>query len=133
MKARLIEVRELAPEVRHFVFEAEGTEPFVFRPGQFVSFSNEFGGRKVTRAYSMCSAPDGNRFELCLNRVKEGRFSPYLFDMRPGDPVEMGGPFGYFVIRDPGNDMVMVAAGTGVAPFRSMIRHWIRTGGGARP
>jgi NAD(P)H-flavin reductase len=79
-------------------------------------------GKKVTRAYSIASAPDGNRFELCLNRVQEGRFSPYLFEMHPGDLVEMRGPLGYFVPKNPFRDAVFVATGTGIAPFRSFLR-----------
>jgi CDP-4-dehydro-6-deoxyglucose reductase len=126
VKARLVESHELSPEVRHFVFEAVGVERFVFQPGQFVSFSSEVGGRRVTRAYSICSELNGNRLELCLNRVKEGRFSPYLFVMEVCDLVEMTGPHGFFTLKDPSSDMVMLAAGTGIAPFRSMIRHWIR-------
>ncbi len=120
-KARLLEFRDIAPEVRHFVFEVEGVERFDFRPGQFVSLSDEVGGRKVTRAYSLASPPNGNRFELCLNRVKLGAFSPYLFSLRPGGTVPMKGPYGSFTLREPIRDAVFVATGTGVAPFRSML------------
>ncbi len=121
LRARLIESREIAPEVRHFVFEAPEFETLAFLPGQFVSFSSVVRDKTITRAYSICSEPDGNRFELCLNRVKEGIFSPYLFEMRPGDTVEMRPPLGQFVLR-PGADAVMIATGTGIAPFRSILR-----------
>jgi len=121
MKAVLVETRELAPEVRHFVFEAE-TPKLDYVPGQFVSLSAELEGREITRAYSICSAPEGNRFELWLNRVPDGRFSPYLFALRPGEAVEAQGPLGFFTLREPPNDSVMVATGTGIAPFRAMLR-----------
>ncbi|HFB97840.1 MAG TPA: oxidoreductase, partial [Bryobacterales bacterium] len=120
-KARLLEFRDIAPEVRHFVFEVDEVERFDFRPGQFVSLSDEVGGRKVTRAYSLASPPNGNRFELCLNRVKLGAFSPHLFSLRPGGTVPMKGPYGSFTLREPIRDAVFVATGTGVAPFRSML------------
>jgi CDP-4-dehydro-6-deoxyglucose reductase len=119
--ARLIESREAGPDVRHFVFEAPELPVLAFRPGQFVSFNTEINGRKVTRAYSIASAPDGNRFELCLNRVREGLFSPHLFAMQPGGEVRMTGPLGYFVPRTPFRDSVFVATGTGIAPFRSFL------------
>lgn len=121
MKAHLIETRELAPDVRHFVFAAPEMEALAYQPGQFVSFSAPVNGRKVTRAYSLASAPAGNRFELCLNRVNEGLFSPYLFDLAPGAEVEMRGPLGYFVPKTPFGDSVFVATGTGIAPFRSFL------------
>jgi CDP-4-dehydro-6-deoxyglucose reductase len=122
MQARLIETRELTADVRHFVFEAgEGRLDFV--PGQFVSFSDVIGGKEITRAYSLASAPDGtNRFELCLNRVPDGFFSQRLFAMQPGETVQMREPLGMFVLRQPPRDSIFVATGTGIAPFRSMLK-----------
>ena len=42
-----------------------------FRPGQYVSLTGVVNGAPMTRAYSICSRPDGNRFELCLNQVDD--------------------------------------------------------------
>ena len=84
MQAKLIEWVEIAPGVRHFVFEALELERLEFAPGQFVSLTDAVASRNITRAYSIASAPgDGNRFELCLNRVDDGAFSPHLFDLSP--------------------------------------------------
>ena len=122
MQARLLESTELAPEVRRFLFDVPEVETLEFTPGQFVSFRGDVLGKAVTRAYSVASGPDGNRFELCLNRVKEGLFSPFLFELQPGQQVEMRGPLGYFVPRRPLRDSVLVATGTGIAPFRSFLK-----------
>lgn len=122
MIARLLESTDIGDEVRHFVFEAPDVEKIEFVPGQFVSLSSLFGEKKVTRAYSIASSPQANLFELCLNRVKEGRMSPRLFEMQVGDSVEFQGPLGYFVLRHPPADSVMIATGTGIAPFRSMLK-----------
>jgi len=108
--------------VRQFVFEAVDIEQFAFTPGQFVSLVHTFEGREITRAYSIASAPDGKRFELCLNRVKEGVMSPWLFEMHPGDEVTLSAPLGYFVLRNPGRDALFVATGTGIAPIRSILQ-----------
>jgi ferredoxin-NADP reductase len=124
MRARLVESREIGPEVRHFLFDVPETDKLEYTPGQFVSFSETVLGRQVTRAYSVCSAPNGNRFELCLNRVREGLFSPWLFEMAPGDDVDMSGPLGFFVPRQPFRDSVLIATGTGIAPFRAFLR-WV--------
>jgi ferredoxin-NADP reductase len=131
MRAELVQSREIAPEVRHFVFTAPDVESLTFTPGQFVSFSDIVDGRKVTRAYSLASAPAGNRFELCLNRVKDGLFSPHLFALTPGESVEMKGPLGYFVPKTPFRDSVFVATGTGIAPFRSFLGDATLLAGGA--
>lgn len=121
IRARLLNQKELAPEVHHFEFEVPGIETFHFTPGQFVSVVEQVDGKEVTRAYSIASPRDGNRFELCLNRVQEGIVSRYLFDLKPGDEVEMGEPLGYFTLRHPGRRAVFIATGTGIAPFRSML------------
>ncbi|MDP8979856.1 MAG: FAD-binding oxidoreductase [Acidobacteriota bacterium] len=125
MKAKLIRQSEIAPGVRSFVFEVPEVELLYFIPGQFVSFTETIQGKQITRPYSIASPPDSNRFEICLNRVEDGLFSPYLFDMQPGASVEMSAPLGYFVLRDPGRDCIFVATGTGVAPFRSMLHAWL--------
>jgi CDP-4-dehydro-6-deoxyglucose reductase len=123
MRARLVQSVEIAPDVRHFVFEASDVERLSFAPGQFVSFTDDVGGKRITRAYSVASAPDeSNRFELCLNLVTDGHLSPRLFSMQPGESVEMLPPLGQFVIRHPDRDAVLIATGTGIAPFRSILR-----------
>jgi CDP-4-dehydro-6-deoxyglucose reductase len=123
MEAKLIESREIAPGVRHFGFEALGVERLEFVPGQFTSFTDVIQGKKITRAYSLASAPSGtNRFELCLNRVEQGHLSPRLFEMQPGDRMEMREPLGMFVLRQPPRDSVFIATGTGIAPFRSFLQ-----------
>jgi len=123
MRARLIESHEIAPEVRHFLFEAEGVARLDYRAGQFVSLSADCGGKAVTRAYSLASAPHAdNRFELCLNRVEQGHISPKLFAMQPGDSIDMRPPLGMFVLRQPPREAVFIATGTGIAPFRAMLQ-----------
>ncbi len=125
MRAAILEFHDIAPEVRHFVFEVPGVEQLHFKPGQFVSFQEMVNGKKITRPYSIVSLPDGNRFELCLNLVHEGVFTPHLFAMQPGDSIEMSAPLGFFVIRDPAKEAVFIATGTGIAPFRAMTPEYL--------
>lgn len=47
--------------------------------------------------------------------------SNILFDLKPGDEVDMSEPLGYFTLRQPARRSVFVATGTGIAPFRSML------------
>lgn len=123
MQAKLIESFEIAPEVRHFIFEVPEVEKLNFTPGQFVSLNQIVNEKKITRAYSIASAPSNtNRFELCLNLVHEGILSPRLFEMKSGDTIEMRPPLGMFVLRNPPRDTVLIATGTGIAPFRSILQ-----------
>jgi ferredoxin-NADP reductase len=127
VRAKLIEWVEIAPGVRHFVFEAPQLERLEFVPGQFVSLTDSVASKAITRAYSIASAPGaGNRFELCLNRVDDGAFSPHLFDLSAGDVVNMQPPLGTFTLRQPLRDSLLVATGTGIAPFRSMLKAVLR-------
>lgn len=121
MKARLLATRELSPAVRHFEFELPERESFGFVPGQFMSLTGIINGDEITRAYSIASPPSGNRFALCLNEVEGGRFSPHLFSVEPGQEIDCSGPFGAFIFRRPLSDSILVATGTGIAPFRSML------------
>lgn len=125
MKAVLLSTRELAPDVHHFVFTVPELEQLHFKAGQFVSFTEMLAGKKITRPYSIASLPNGNQFELCLNLVQEGLFSPFLFHMKTGDTVEMSAPLGFFVIRNPAKEALLIATGTGIAPFRGMVPEYL--------
>jgi ferredoxin-NADP reductase len=125
MRAILDSWRELAPGVRHFEFSVPEVARLDFKAGQFVSLSADINGRNITRAYSVSSAPSGgNSFSLCLNLVPDGHFSPFLFALKQGESVAMQGPLGTFTLRDAAVDMVWVATGTGIAPFRGMLAAW---------
>jgi ferredoxin-NADP reductase len=123
VRAILLGSRELVPGTRHFEFEVEEPGVLRFSPGQFISVRHTFDGKEMTRAYSLASPPDGNRFALCLNLVLHGHFSSYLFDLAPGEAIEMAEPLGFFTLRDTHRDVVFIATGTGIAPFRSMLLH----------
>ena len=125
MKAIILEFHDIAPEVRHFVFEVPEVRQLLFKPGQFVSFSETLNGKKITRPYSIVSLPGGNRFELCLNLVHGGVFTPHLFEMKPGESIETSAPLGFFVVRDPSRVAVFIATGTGIAPFRAMAPDYL--------
>lgn len=125
MKATIVEFRDIAPEVRHFVFEVPEVQQLQFKPGQFISFKETIGEKKITRPYSIASLPDGNRFQLCLNLVHQGVFTPHLFALKAGDSLEMTAPLGFFTVRNPSKEALFIATGTGIAPFRSMTPDYL--------
>lgn len=123
MTATLLSYTDLATEIRHFIFKADDVDVLQFQPGQFVSLAGPVQGKEITRAYSLAAAPAGdNRFEICLNRVEDGIFSPFLFGLKLGERVEMKGIFGTFVWREPVMDSILVATGTGIVPFRALLQ-----------
>ena len=95
-----------------------------FTPGQFVSFEIEREAARfpATRAYSIASAATRRHaIELVVNRVPGGPGSEYLWGLRDGDRTSFKGPAGSFVLGNSSRDVLFVATGTGIAPFRSML------------
>jgi ferredoxin-NADP reductase len=112
----------------HFEFVLDQLESFPYAAGQFVSaVADDANGKQQTRAYSIASAANGNRFELCVNRVEEGFFSNHLADLPDlpiGATIDVHGPHGHFVLQEPVTDSILVATGTGIAPMRAFL-HWL--------
>jgi len=91
-------------------------------------------GTKVPtiRAYSMANYPE-EKGVILLNvsialpppgsdeNVPPGVVSSYLFNLKPGDPVTIAGPYGEFYAKDTDNEMVFIGGGAGMAPLRSHI------------
>jgi len=110
----------------HFVFVVDGLESFPYGAGQFVSaVAEDANGKMQTRAYSIASAANGNRFELCVNRVEEGFFSNHLADLPDlplGAEIQIHGPHGHFLLKEPVTDSILIATGTGIAPMRGFLQ-----------
>jgi len=84
----------------------------------------------TTRAYSMASYPE-EKDVIILNvrvatpppdkhgKVPPGIMSSYIFNLKPGDTIVASGPYGEFLARETGNEMVFIGGGAGMAPMRS--------------
>ncbi len=109
----------------HLEYALEDLPTFDFSAGQFLSAVAVDGrGKTQTRAYSIASAARENRFDFCINRVEGGFFSNYLIDMQEGEQVQVHGPHGHFVLKQPVTDSIFVATGTGIAPMRGFTQ-WL--------
>ncbi len=126
MTARVTRSILLSEKTKHIEFEILEKPQFDFIAGQFISVREpKADGKFVTRAYSIASDPTSNsNFDLCLNRVENGFMSNYLCDREVGDEVHLHGPHGHFVLHEELKDTIFISTGTGVAPFRSMLR-WL--------
>lgn len=83
-------------------------------------------GYQAQRSYSIASAPEDDHVMLTVERLENGEVSPYLVEeLRPGDELELRGPVGgYFIWEQSlGGPLFLVAGGSGLVPFRSMLRH----------
>jgi ferredoxin-NADP reductase len=127
-EARLVAARALSPSVRELTFERTDGAPVAFEAGQWVSLvlpprASKDGSTELRRSYSIASAPDGSpRFDLAITRVATGAGSPYLHAMQLGETLTAIGPQGFFTRGKDTGPALFVATGTGVTPFRSMLR-----------
>jgi ferredoxin-NADP reductase len=83
-------------------------------------------GYQAQRSYSIASAPEDEHLVLTVERLDDGEVSPYLTEtLRPGDELELRGPIGgYFVWQESlGGPLLLVGGGSGIVPFRAMLRH----------
>jgi len=83
-------------------------------------------GYEAQRSYSIASAPEDDRLVLTVERLDDGEVSPYLFDvLTVGDELELRGPIGGYFVWTPamGGPILLIAGGSGVVPFRAMLRH----------
>jgi ferredoxin-NADP reductase len=123
--AEVVETAEETPRVRTIQLEVPGW--LGHRAGQHVDVRlTAEDGYQAQRSYSIASAPEDEGLELTVELIEDGEVSPYLVEeLRPGDSFEVRGPIGgYFVWEaDHGGPVLLVAGGSGVVPFRSMLRH----------
>jgi len=127
----LSEVQVLTPRNKGFYFSLLDGKSMEFKPGQFVQvFVPLKNGKEERTAYSIASAPEGGKgFELCVTLVPGGESSGYLHSLSAGSQVKIMGPFGHFTLPSSlERDLVFIATGSGIAPFRSMIHYLLSTG-----
>lgn len=107
-------------EVRFFMDK----EDWTFRPGQYMVFHVP-GVPELRRFYSISTPPSDKRhFEVCVRAVSGGRGSSFIHQLRPGARLRVEGPYGDFVLReDSQKKILMIATGTGISPFKSMLLH----------
>ncbi|MEE9441045.1 MAG: ferredoxin--NADP reductase [candidate division Zixibacteria bacterium] len=88
--------------------------------------------RIIMRAYSIASSSIAREYiELYIGMVHTGSLSPRLFELKPDDNIWMSTTFrGMFTLREvpPEFNSVLIATGTGVAPYMSMIRTELSSG-----
>ncbi|CAN6271102.1 unnamed protein product [Urochloa humidicola] len=126
-------------ETWHMVFSTQGEIPY--REGQSIGVIadgvDKNGKPHKLRLYSIASSAigdfgDSKTVSLCVKRlvytndqgeIVKGVCSNYLCDLKPGSPVKITGPVGKEMLmpKDPNATIIMLATGTGIAPFRAFL------------
>ena len=95
---------------------------FSFKPGQFMTVFLDVDGKTEKRGYSFSSSPPEKDF-LMFTIKKEKFVSKKLSEFETGDKLEVKGPFGIFFLDESSDNIVMIAGGTGITPFRAMSKY----------
>lgn len=139
--ARVIGREEIHAQLMILRVQADG-ELFSFNPGQFAVLGLLGGEPRVPeavpeepppppdklirRAYSIASSSLERRYlEFYITLVPSGELTPRLFALRYGSPLFLGPKAsGVFTLDrvPPGKDVLLLATGTGLAPYMSMLR-----------
>jgi ferredoxin--NADP+ reductase len=129
------EVREILLEVKEPGFDCEVDQSF----GVLLKASDEFGNTVHHRLYSIADLPakeNGNPIITLLvkrcsyvddfsGELYQGVASNYLCDRNVGDEITITGPFDmpFSVPEDKNSNLILIGMGTGIAPFRSFVKH----------
>lgn len=105
------------------VFVLSFKHDFKFTAGQIIAIDVVPDGKP--RLYSIASGENDEFIEILFDEKHEGKLTPFLSKLVPGDDIFASEPFGTFHTgSEPG---YWIAAGTGIAPFVSMARSGLAT------
>lgn len=99
---------------------------FAFKAGQFARIAlPDASGEPLARAYSMVNQPGDDSLEFVIAKVPEGELTPRLQGLQPGDELLLNShPSGFFTLDHvpEGQTLWLLATGTGIGPYLSMLR-----------
>ncbi len=116
------EIRHLTESTYVLRFSRNGMN---FFPGQYLLLG--LPGSPELREYTIYSGIHDNFLEVLIKEVDDGLVSHQLKSIKQGDPLEVRGPYGFFlkgaVNSGPGS-LFFISSGTGIAPFHSFVRSY---------
>ena len=121
-KHTVLEIISLTPET--FILRLD-RQDFKFEPGQYdvLRMPDELKGRE----YSIFSATTDTYLDFLIREIPGGEFSRSLRHLSAGSKIDVDGPKGYFVLEarsKQGAPIMMIATGTGIAPFHSFVKSY---------
>ncbi|MBS1732362.1 MAG: phenylacetate-CoA oxygenase/reductase subunit PaaK [Bacteroidetes bacterium] len=108
---------------------------FEYKEGQNITIRTNIDGEEIRRSYSVCNAPFEKELRVAVKKIDGGVFSRFANDiLKPGDELDVLPPTGKFNARLNGNktgNYLAIAAGSGITPVISIIKHTLKTDPGS--
>lgn len=119
-QASISAVRQLSTSTIALSIKSEALSQLAFLPGQYVNLG--VPGSEQTRAYSFSSLQRDGEVSFLIRNVPGGLMSSFLTGLaKAGDSMTLAGPLGSFYLRDIRRPLLLLAGGTGLAPFTAML------------
>lgn len=119
-QASISAVRQLSESTIALSIKGESLSQLAFLPGQYVNL--QVPGSEQSRAYSFSSLQKGGEVSFLIRNVPGGLMSSFLTGLaKDGDAMTLAGPLGSFYLREIRRPLLLLAGGTGLAPFTAML------------
>ncbi|WP_431025164.1 benzoate 1,2-dioxygenase electron transfer component BenC [Halomonas sp. H5] len=127
VEGTLAQVEPLSEDSIELIVDLDEGSELAFLPGQYVHI--DVPGSEAHRSYSFSSLPGEGRATFLIRNIPNGVMSGYLAERAAaGDRLSLTGPLGSFYLREVTRPVLMLAGGTGLAPFLSMLAQLVEKG-----
>ncbi|MBN2009947.1 2Fe-2S iron-sulfur cluster binding domain-containing protein [candidate division KSB1 bacterium] len=121
-KSTITSIRDLTYDIKLVRFELDDPNEISFKPGQYIQvYTEPYGDVKesISRAYSIASPhTEKSYIDLMIRLVPDGICTTWVHQhVSEQQRVKLVGPMGDFYVRDGDGEMIMIAGGSGMAPF----------------
>lgn len=125
--AKLTSIEKVSKNVYLERFELVEPKEIIFIPGQTVMLYVAPG---INRSMSIASSPDEKNSIMLVHDVGPmGPYSKWALAAKAGDPMSFMGPLGIFVMdKESPRTKILVATGSGIAPFHTMVKDYLTHG-----
>lgn len=119
-QASISKVCQLSDSTIALSIKGEALGNLSFLPGQYVNLG--VPGSEQSRAYSFSSLQKNGEVSFLIRNVPGGLMSSFLTGLaKTGDSMTLAGPLGSFYLREIQRPLLLLAGGTGLAPFTAML------------
>jgi ferredoxin-NADP reductase len=122
--SKIVRITKETQDTMTFFFERPAN--FKYNAGQYCIFEKKLDEEIIRRSYSLSSSPTETYLAITVRHIPNGKMTTYFFGLIPGDSLTFNGAFGKFSMEKQ-KKVVFIAGGSGVTPFRAMVKYSIDT------